>query len=274
MTGDKPENEEKVWRVLDLGCCAGGGAAGYERAGFNEIVGVDKVYKKQYPYFFIKADLEEWLYETPVEWFEQFDLIHASPPCQFDSITRNLAIAQGNLPSDIDLMPIVRQFLMSLDVPFVIENVRRAWKKRFTEEEMNNLPFLCGSSFGLGVQRHRYFEASFPISKIPCDHDTESWPMGPNGRRKPIGVYGSLGDQLQGKDKKNLDRGNIIGGKVAATVEEAQKAMGIYHITEWTNLKEAIPPAYTEHVGKCFFKYMKQQAEAEAEAEAELVLND
>ena len=171
-------SDEKVWRVLDLYCCAGGSAKGYELGGFNEIIGVDQVKKKEYPYFFIKADIEDFIYEKPVEWFESFDLISASPPCQFHSKTKHLAIAQGNLPSDIDHLPMIRQFLKSLDVEYVIENVPEAWDK----EERKKITYSCGSHFGLGVQRHRYFEASFPIEQLKCDHNSPHWPIGPKGK--------------------------------------------------------------------------------------------
>jgi DNA (cytosine-5)-methyltransferase 1 len=241
----------KKRKLLDLFCCSGGAAMGYLNAGFDEVVGVDKVMKKEYPGVFIKADIEDWLFEQPLEFFRSFDLIHASPPCQGHSITTRLAIAQGNIPSDeIHHMTYVRAFLKTVGVPYVIENVERAWPK----EVRSSNTILCGSSFGLGVQRHRMFESSFNIERLPCNHNTESWPMGPNGKRKPIGVYGSLGDQVKGVDTKNPKRGQFFGGKVADTVEEAQKAMGITHITQWANLKEAIPPAYTEHIAKCFFE--------------------
>ena len=52
----------KKWRVLDLYCCAGGAARGYELGGFDEIVGVDKVWKKEYPYEFIQADIEDFIF--------------------------------------------------------------------------------------------------------------------------------------------------------------------------------------------------------------------
>ncbi len=244
-------SKDKVWRVLDLYCCAGGSARGYELGGFGEIIGVDQVKKKEYPYFFIKADIEDFLYEKPVEWFESFDLISASPPCQFHSKTKHLAIAQGNLPSDIDHLPMIRQFLKSLNVDYVIENVPEAWDK----EARKNITYSCGSHFGLGVQRHRYFEASFPIEQLKCDHNSPHWPIGPKGKPKPIGVYGRKGDKIKGMCHKT---GKMqTGGWTAKTVDEAQQAMGITHISSWRNLCQAIPPAYTEHISKCFFKHME-----------------
>jgi DNA (cytosine-5)-methyltransferase 1 len=253
MTWEKTE-EEKVWRVLDLYCCAGGGAKGYENAGFNEIIGVDCVGKKEYPYFFIKADIEDFIYDKPVEWFESFDLIHASPPCQADTRLVKMCEAQGNIPCDKGYhIPMIRQFLKSLDVEYVIENVEGAWEK----EERKKTPFTCGSHFDLAVQRHRYFEASFPIEQLKCNHKTSAWPIGPKGRPKPIGVYGSKNDRLKGMCTRT---GKMqTGGWTAKDVPEAQKALGIEHIATWRNLCEALPPKYTEHVAKCFFKHMEQK---------------
>ena len=255
-------------RVLDLFCCSGGAAVGYERAfGKAEITGIDHVRKKEYPYTFIKADIIDFIQETPIGWFREFDFIHASPPCQYHSRTKHLAVAQGNDPSDVDLMPLIRHFLMHVEVPYVIENVVEAWvipwensRKQGPDPRMVNT-ILCGSSFGLGVMRHRMFESSFPISSLKCNHLTDSWPIGPKGKPKPWGIYGSMGDQVKGVSTKHPERGVITGGWTAPDMATAQKAMGITHITQWSNLKEAIPPAYTEHIGQCLLKHLEGRVE-------------
>ena len=100
----------------------------------------------------------------------------------------------GNVPSDIDHLPMIRQFLKSLDVEWVIENVPEAWSK----EEKENITFSCGSHFGLGVQRHRYFQAGFPIEQLKCDHNSPHCANGPKGKPKPIRVYGRKGDKIKG----------------------------------------------------------------------------
>tara|TARA_B100000686_G_C16755692_1_gene955318 strand:+ start:186 stop:476 length:291 start_codon:yes stop_codon:yes gene_type:complete len=86
---------------------------------------------------------------------------------------------------------------------------------------------------------------------------TSAWPIGPKGIPKPLGVYGSKGDNLKGMCKRT---GKMqTGGWTAKDVPEAQKALGIDHIATWTNLCEALPPTYTQHVAKCFFEHMERK---------------
>jgi len=63
--------------LLDLFCGAGGAAVGYDRAGF-EVVGVDFKPQPHYPFEFYLADALEFCAQHGHE----FDVIHASPPCQ------------------------------------------------------------------------------------------------------------------------------------------------------------------------------------------------
>lgn len=46
-----------------------------------------------------------------------------------------------------------------------------------------------------------------------------------------------------------VGRSRFSGGRTAETLEEAREAMGIDWMT-WSELKEAIPPAYTEWIGR------------------------
>ena len=71
-----------------------------------------------------------------------------------------------------------------------------------------------------------------------------------------MGVYGGMGDTPQGRDKKGTGRW-VTGGLVAKTVQEAQEAMGIDWVTRWDRLKEAIPPAYTEWLGRQLYRVVR-----------------
>jgi len=185
-------------------------------AGF-EVVGVDIVKKKSYPYEFYKADAIEVLQDK--KFIASFDIIHASPPCQFYSITGNLMRAQGKTTSKPDLLAEVRQLLIETGKPYIIENVPGAPMSGIT---------LCGSMFGLKVRRHRIFESNMPLITLKCDHKSQG---------RPVGVYGSINDEIP------------KGGRTAKTLLEGQLAMGINWLG-WGNLKESIPPAYTQYLGE------------------------
>jgi DNA (cytosine-5)-methyltransferase 1 len=64
-------------RLLDLFCGAGGAAMGYHRAGF-EVVGIDNHPQPHYPFTFIQADALDYVTAHG----DEYDMIHASPPCQ------------------------------------------------------------------------------------------------------------------------------------------------------------------------------------------------
>jgi DNA (cytosine-5)-methyltransferase 1 len=210
-------------RLLDLFCGAGGAAMGYHRAGF-EVVGVDINPQPHYPFEFHQADALTF----PLD---GFDAIHASPPCQKFSITANLARAQGKQASDVDLLTPVRPLLEATGLPYVIENVAGA--------PLHNPLTLCGSTFGLGVRRHRWFESNrLVLGSGPCRHRDQG---------RPVGIYYSIGDEIP------------RGGKTAESLEAGRAAMGIDWMT-WKELREAIPPAYTEWIGRQFLAAIERAA--------------
>ena len=203
-------------KLLDLFCGAGGASAGYAAAGF-EVHGVDLKHGKRYPFTYVRADVLDVLRDK--NYLDQFDVIHASPPCQTHSITQHLRNAQGKTTSKLDLIPETRAALLESGKPYIIENVPGS--------PLINPVQLCGSSFGLKVRRHRLFESNMALIGSICNHKLQG---------RPIGVYGSLNDEIP------------KGGKTAATIDEARNAMGISWAI-WTELVEAIPPAYTKYLG-------------------------
>ena len=203
-------------KLLDLYCGVGGASVGYAMAGF-EVTGVDLKHGKRYPYAYVRADVLEIIKD--IDYVRQFDVIHASPPCQTHSITKHLRNAQGNTISKLDLIPETRQALIASGKPYIIENVPGS--------PLINPVQLCGSSFGLKVRRHRLFESNMPIKGSICNHKLQG---------RPVGVYGSLNDEIP------------KGGKTATTIDEARKAMGMDWAI-WTELVEAIPPAFTKYLG-------------------------
>jgi DNA (cytosine-5)-methyltransferase 1 len=208
-------------RLLDLFCGGGGCSVGYHRAGFD-VVGVDIRPQRHYPFEFHQADALEYLAEHGHE----FDLIHASPPCQKYSITKDMHSARHDHP---DLVGPVRAALLASGKPYVIENVVGA--------PLFSPLLLCGTMFGLGVYRHRLFECWpavwFPPG--PCNHQGPAEPM-------------YWGDKVAARAAGKVFKYQIIAGHNFGA-EAGRLAMGI----DWMNrdeLAQAIPPAYTEFVGR------------------------
>ena len=199
---------------------------GYSLAGF-EVVGVDIKKQKRYPFEFIHADALEVL--ADIEFLAQFDVIHASPPCQTHSSTKHLRDAQGNSTTKVDLIPQTREGLIAWGKTYIIENVPGA--------PLLDPVQICGSSFDLKVRRHRLFESNAPLVGTTCDHKKQG---------RPVGVYGAMKDNPKGIDRKTGKM--VFGGKTAESVEQAREAMGIDWML-WGDLVEAIPPAYTKHLG-------------------------
>jgi len=88
--------------LLDAFCKAGGAGMGYHLAGF-EVIGVDIEPQPRYPFKFVQADALEFITTHGHE----FDIIHASPPCQFYSVTSSLS--NGDHP---DLIKATRDSLL------------------------------------------------------------------------------------------------------------------------------------------------------------------
>lgn len=200
-------------RLLDLFCGAGGAGTGYHRAGF-EVVGVDINPQPHYPFEFHQADALEFCTAHGAE----FDVIHASPPCQVYSITRSLAT--GEHP---DLIHETRAALQATGKPYIIENVPGA--------PLLNPLLLCGTMFGLRVIRHRLFEC-YPVicfSPATCQHNGKA-----SGNRNFPGVRKTL---------ENFRFLTVVGNDYIA--EDGRRAMGIDWMTK-RELSQAIPPIYTE----------------------------
>lgn len=212
----------KVIRVLDL-CCGGGGASvGYHRAftaaGYDvQITGIDKVAQPEYPFIFKRTDALDYLANCGY----RYDFIHASPPCQDHTWSARRWLNSGHRQSN-DILPTMEILLKFTGKPYVIENVEGA--------PLLNTITLCGTQFGLRVFRHRKFASNVHL-----------W--GPGARCSHKGFRVGFGP-----DDFVTVAGH--GGDGSGSLANWQDAMGICWITDKDQLKEAIPPAYTQFIGQ------------------------
>lgn len=191
---------------------------GYHRAGF-EVVGVDINPQGNYPFEFHQMDAMIAL--AHLDWVEGFDAIHASPPCQ--AHTRKAANWGRKRTHWLDhptLIEPTRELLHRIGLPFVIENVVGA--------PLDAQLMLCGSMFGLRIQKHRLFEANWvlPMAPASCNHTDVYNPWAGAGRSA---------EKL--REAMGIDWLPISGG--------ASRKAGYTG-----DLFNAIPPAYTEWIGR------------------------
>jgi hypothetical protein len=158
----------------------------------------------------------------------EFCAIHASPPCQAYSEMQKI---WDNSEEHPDLVAPTRKLLQETGKPFVIENVVGA--------PLRVDLMLCGTMFGLGIIRHRIFESNveMPLLVPCCNHSKVYDPWHGEGRtsnkfRQAMGI-----DWMK-------DAG---GGRRKGT------------------LAQAIPPAYTEFIGRILLPLVSVQPPLAAE---------
>ena len=237
LRGSKSESERCAAqcakpRLLDLFCCEGGAGKGYADAGF-EVLGVDLLPQPRYPFEFQQMDA----LSIDPQWIaDNFDAVHASPPCQGYSVSKN-AHKTSNHPM---LVEPTRALLKAAGVPYIIENVVGA--------PLEAPILLCGTMFGLStadddgepliLRRHRLFESSLwinaPTHCICADLKARGF--------RVAGAYG--GGSVNKVHAKNVRHGGYTPSK-ARRVELIGADWMTLH-----GLSQSIPPAYTEWIGR------------------------
>lgn len=155
-----------------------------------------------------------------------FDAVHASPPCQ-----AYCEVAQDRKRSDHpELLEPTREKLAASGLPYVIENVPNA--------PMPDSFVLCGSTFGLPIVRHRRFEVHPPMGLQPSACS-------------------------QGKWGRAVDHGPGFYPYARKSWAAAWREHVLPVVWPWMTLEEAgqaIPPAYTEHIGEFLMRDVKARA--------------
>ena len=156
---------------------------------------------------------------------EGFDAIHASPPCQGYSRMRHLPwLQEKQYPL---LIGVMWDTLTANGAPWVIENVEDA--------PMPYSVTLCGQSFGLPLYRHRRFGTSHLIFAPP------------HLRHRKVITPGRL----------LKDRGRVSTWERATGLPAV---MGCPWMTQH-EVSQAIPPAYTEWIGRQLLAILQRESE-------------
>jgi DNA (cytosine-5)-methyltransferase 1 len=233
--------------LIDFYCCQGGASVGYQWAGFS-VVGVDIDPQPRYPFPFLRMNALEALTRLvageTLEFIQQsngatmaLDITHllaaaASPPCQ--AKTKAQKIMSRDHPQ---LIGPTRDLLIETGLPYVIENVVPE-DPDGDPDPLHDPIELCGAMFGLGTYRHRLFESNIPLSAPEHpEHLARTTKMG----RPPV----------DGEFMHVV--GNFSG------VAQAKAAMGIDWMTR-DGLRESIPPAYTQHIGRQLMSHLRKAA--------------
>lgn len=221
-------------RLLDLYCGEGGAAKGYANAGFD-VYGIDTDAHRlnHYPYPCDQADAIRFLLAHG----QDFDLIHASPPCT--GYSQGTVAIHDRLQKYDRLIAATRAALIDTGRPWIIENVEGA------KREMNTPLLLCGRMFSLGVHdtdgtylvldRHRLFETNLNLNA----------PTHPAHHRGKIHVAGAYG----GSRPHRAEAKHIRGGGYTPHPRIQRRLLGVEWMTN-RGTELAIPPAYTYHLGR------------------------
>lgn len=207
--------------IIDFYCCQGGKSAGLRRAGFHRVIGVDKDPQPNYPFEFVQGDVLEVFWDVLRQYRPA--AVSGSPPCQAKTKAQRL---MGN--HHPRLIRPTRELFMASGLPYAIENVVPD-QPELDEEPLISPVTLCGAMFGLHTHRHREIESNVTlIDPGPC----------PTPRQQTV----KMGRPLREGDWYHAV-GNFSG------VPYVRRDMGV----PWMNrdgIRECIPPAYGEWVGK------------------------
>jgi len=207
-------------KLLDLYCCGGGAGHGYELAGLD-VTGVDIEPQPKHRGKVVVADAIEYLREH----YQEYDAIHASPPCQqYSTSSMQFRLNGKEYP---DLISITREELIKTGKPYIIENVPNS--------PLINPIQLCGSMFGMRTYRHRLFESNMPlVAPIHHKHSVKNAKMG-----------------RKANEDENIQYVGHFSG-----LKEVRQMTGLNWLGTY-ELAQSIPPQYTEYLDKQVIEFLR-----------------
>lgn len=232
----------KRQKLLDIFAGSGGCSMGYYLSGFAPY-GIDNDPKplRHYPFPYICMDALEVMGRLlrgegltfsngETLYRDDFASYHASPPCQKFSIA---VYCRKDHPqrrdAHPDLVDDTRQRLLAIDRPFVIENVKGS--------PLQNPIELHGTMFGLKTNKARLFELhGFEILLLPARWQST----------KGMVKKGKFAGIMQ----HSCYPGELVRKEHLAAAYEINWGLTRYE------LRQAIPPAYTEYIGLHLKRYL------------------
>lgn len=233
--------------ALDICCRKGGATKGLQRAGFH-VIGVDIDPQPGYPGDeFIQADGLKVLddlrilggtFLTKAFGWRRPALIAQSWPCQAGNTATAGNRAKGLIDDHEQFIPRARELSDKIGIPYYIEQPTSSQSGLIRRDLTLCMDMVCMKrpTFPPWVQKHRSFELSGFTVPQPKHIKHEGYVRGHRHGVVREGPY------VAGYGKG--------GGK--ATAVELRHAMGIDWMTDRFDLCEAIPPAYSEWIGKAF----------------------
>lgn len=224
---------ERRPKCLDLFCGAGGASMGLHRAGFD-VTGVDIRPQPRYPFRFIEGDA------LTVD-LEGFDFIWASPPCQGYGQTQYVVTCATRAYPKV--IADTRARLIQSGALWIIENVPGA--------PLLHPVTICGTALGLPARRHRLFESgAFLFSPGACRHGGGDY-----------GVYANKVTRIGTRGQAYVaGSGRTHYRPQTASKKDGCAALGINWMT-MPEMCEAVPPAYSEFLGRQIMRCLEQQRE-------------
>lgn len=256
--------------VLDIGCRKGGGTVGWQRAGFH-VIGIDIEPQPGYPgdEFWQEDGLQvlEEMIECPGVWPKP-DLISQHWPCQDGNTATEGNRKRGIADAHEQFIPRARELSLKTGIPFLIEQPTSSRRGLIRHDLV-----LCMDMFKRDlpppwVQKHRSFELhGLTVPQPPHPDGPVRGPsMNIGGFPKSAGHAGYLRGHRHGIERRGPEAPYVAaygdgGGKAKAW--EIAHAMGIDWMTPEGMTKaeekaarfdlcEAIPPAFTEYIGRAF----------------------